>query len=189
MFILSREFLESIMFGDLLTRIRTLAACSCKRVYMKRIVKFLVVNLLFIFLVAPVFGQDTLTTVQFDMNSCIPLYFDDGTCVAASRETLDSLIRKDGSEERCLEMLKEFDIEHFSLLGINLNSGSCRVPLGLGFVTTSVDREKKYVLEISYDQPVEPCRAMSSYDLWVIVPALPQGYEVEFIINPRMLGE
>ncbi len=113
---------------------------------MKLIVKHVGLNLFFSLLVTNAVGQDTLETVQYDMSHCVTLYNNHGKKqVASTRETLDSLIRKDASEEFCIERLKDFDIERFSLLGINLNSGYCRVPLGLAFTTVKVDLEKKYI--------------------------------------------
>lgn len=152
---------------------------------MKLTAKHVVLNLFFSLLVINAVGQDTLETVQYDMSHCVTLYNHGKKQVASTRETLDSLIRKDASEEFCIERLKDFDIERFSLLGINLNSGYCRVPLGLAFTTVKVDFEKKYIFEISYDIPIVSCRALSSYDLWVKVPSVPNGYTVEFVVSPK----
>ena len=38
-------------------------------------------------------------------------------------------------------------------------------------------------------QPYGQCRALSSYDLWVTVPSLPEGYEVEFVISVKPRDE
>lgn len=152
---------------------------------MKDAFKNFIVNLLFIFIATNTFGQDTLKTVQYDMSNCIRLNIGENKRIT-NRENLNSLIRNDASEERCLKKLKDFDLDHFSLLGINLNSGYCGEPLGLNFTTVKVDSEKKYILEISYYEPIGVCRALSSYFVWVMVPALTEGYDVEFVISPRV---
>ena len=152
---------------------------------MKAVLKYLLVNLILICLSADAFAQDTLVTVQYDMNRCVRLYLGDEPLIATNRETLDSIIRKGASKERCQEMLGGFDIDHFSLLGINLNSGYCREPEGLDFRVIKIDAEKKYIVEISYDDPIGICRALSSYNLWMKVPALSAGYEVEFMVSSR----
>ena len=156
---------------------------------MKRSFKYFVVSLLVVFSVENAIGQDTLETVQFDMGRCVNLYSDVNTRVATTRTELDSIIRSDMSRALCMEKLKDVDMENFSLLGINLNSGYCRVPAGLTFTTVKIVSEKKYILVVNYDVPIGTCRALSSYDLWVKVPSLPDGYTVEFFIEPKERNE
>jgi len=128
------------------------------------------------------YAQDTLETRQLEMKHCVQLYHS-RSVVILRRGELDSLIRNDANRDFCVDMLKDFDLDHFSLLGIDINSGYCRIPSGLTYSVVQLKDEKKYLFEISYDEPSTPCRAFSSYHLWLQVPKLPDGYEVEFVVR------
>jgi hypothetical protein len=154
---------------------------------MKSSLNFFALNLIFIVLTTGAFSQDTLKTELFDMNSCVSIYFDQMTPVATSEEEMDQYIKETGNSEHCIELLKDFDFDSYSLAGINLNSGSCRVPLNLNCTTVRLDGEKEYVVHVAFDVPIEPCCARSSYDLWVKVPALPDGYRIQFEIHRNHL--
>ena len=153
---------------------------------MKTTLKYVLLNLFTIMLATHAFAQDTLVTKQIDhdLSYCVRLNLG-GREIIRSRTALEALIRNDNSRQACLKKLKGLNMSTISLLGINLNSGWCRAPLVLKYTAIRTDAEKKYVLVVSYDEPVEPCRALSSYDLWVAVPALPEGYQVEFVIHAR----
>ena len=69
------------------------------------------------------------------------------------------------------------------LLGLEINSGYCRRPSGLEFQTTK--NEQQYILNISYIKPTGLCRALSQYDLWVIVPKIPDGFKVKFNVEAK----
>lgn len=142
-----------------------------------------------IFLSSNIFGQDTISSSQFEMNGCINLYSSDSTIIIRDRESLDTYVRKDASSSRCKKHLKNLDLDIFSILGINLNSGYCRVPAGLTFDVVKIEDEKKYVILISYIEPLTPCRARSSYDLWIKAPSIPSTYEVEFVVTPLLYQE
>jgi hypothetical protein len=143
---------------------------------MKRIV------VIFLFLTSHLFGQDTLNTAQFEVNDCIQLY--DGPIVIRTRNSLDSLIRKDASSERCQEHLKDLDLDNFSLLGINLNTGYCQFPTGLTFSVVKTVQGKRCTVLISYIEPLTPCRALISYKLWIKVPSIPEDFDVKFVVTP-----
>ena len=104
-------------------------------------------------------------------------------------ETMEYIKRylacNDASRERCVKDLeKSIDFKRFTLLGVNINSGYCRVPVGLDYKTVRDDDKKLYTLQVSYIDPQgSVCRAMSSYDLWVLVPKMPEGYEAKFEVK------
>jgi hypothetical protein len=66
--------------------------------------------------------------------------------------------------------------------------GGCRAgggtfhgsPLGLKYQATKDSTKQEYVLGISYIMPEVVCRALSQYDLWVLVPKLPKDYRINF---------
>lgn len=127
---------------------------------------------------------------QFDINNCIPLYTTSAKAVEITNKAqLDSLIRNDRRHDYCVEQLKDFDLARYSLLGINLNTGWCGTPGGLNINVIKLEKERKYAFYIKYDEPMVPCRAFSSYDLWVKVPALPEGFTVDFIVSTNEITE
>lgn len=151
---------------------------------MNQQLNYLMIYFSVFFLVINANSQDTLQTEQIDISNCISLNFNGGEKIIRDRKSLNALIRKDASKERCVLLLKDVDMDTYSLLGINLNTGWCQTPKGLKFVATKIDAEKKYILTITYLHPIGVCRALSSYDLWVKVPILPDGYQVQFIVEP-----
>jgi hypothetical protein len=76
--------------------------------------------------------------------------------------------------------VEKIDFGKHSLLGININSGYCGIPLDLKYEAFRDDNKQQYLLSISYTEPRGTCRAISSYDLWVLVPKMPDAYEVKF---------
>ena len=48
---------------------------------------------------------------------------------------------------------------------------------------------RRYVLEVRYAAPREPCRALSRYDLWISTPKLEDGYAVELDVAPDTASE
>jgi hypothetical protein len=130
-----------------------------------------------------------LKAEQIDVSHCISLNFNGGQKIIQDRKSLNSYIRKDASKNHCILLLKDLDMDAYSLLGINLNTGWCRSPKGLEFVVTKIEATQKYILTISYLSPIGTCRALSSYHLWVKVPALPDEYQVQFVVEPRGFAE
>jgi hypothetical protein len=124
-----------------------------------------------------------LETKDFEMKGCIPIYGEERFTIKTEAEFLKT-IRGDASRKYCLENLEKIDFDKNSLLGINLNTGYCRTPLGLKYQAVKNEDEKSYALNITYFDPQgSVCRALSEYDLWVLVPKLPDDYEVKFDVK------
>ena len=88
------------------------------------------------------------------------------------------------AENTVLKILKKLILKNILCSGINLNTGYCRTPLGLKFQTVKNADEKFYALDITYFDPQgSVCRALSSYDLWILVTKLPDTYEVRFAVK------
>lgn len=137
-------------------------------------------------------GLAELETRNFDMKGCIPLYRQEiGKQVVINDEhTLKSFVWNDLRLERCVEYLKGIDFTKHTLLGIEINSGWCRGgPLGLTYRTLNDEARKRYLVVVSYRSPGEPCRYSSRYDLWVLVPKLPEGYTVVFEVKANALKQ
>ncbi len=137
----------------------------------------------------PVEGQKIagrlLESLEIDLKGCIQTIFKK-EFVIRTREEFISSIRSDASRDFCLNNLEKIDFETHSLLGIDINSGYCRRPAELDFEVEKIESEKIYRLKISYADPRgSVCRALSQYDLWVLVPKIPDGFEVKFEIAPE----
>jgi hypothetical protein len=128
-------------------------------------------------------SAQVLETKRFEMKNCIPIYGEKSFVIKTEAEFLET-VRNDASRKYCLENLEKIDFDKNSLFGINLNTGYCRTPLGLEYRTERNKKEKFYALNITYTDPQGAgCRALSSYDLWVLVPKLPDDYEVKFNVQ------
>ena len=127
-------------------------------------------------------SAQVLETKSFEMKGCMWLYGKESSVIKTETEFLKE-IRNDASRKFCLENLEKIDFKKNSLLGINLNTGYCRTPPGLTFQAEKNKEEKIYSVNITYFGPEGVCRALSSYDLWILVPKLPDKYEVKFNIK------
>ena len=138
----------------------------------------------FLFIVCAVIevSAQVLETKDFEMKNCIPIYGEKRFIIKTEAEFLEA-IRGDGSRKYCLENLEKIDFDKNSLLGINLNTGYCRTPLGLKYQAVKNKGERIYSINITYLEPRGVCRALSSYDLWILVPKLPDKYEVKFDVK------
>jgi hypothetical protein len=95
--------------------------------------------------------------------------------ISNETEFLNS-VRNDASREKCLKDLEKIDFEKNRIYGVTINSGYCRVPVGLKFTATKDVENKQLILNISYLKPNGICRALSRYDLWVVLPKPPRDY-------------
>lgn len=127
-------------------------------------------------------SAQNLETREIDLKGCIQTIFQK-SFIIKDRETFLKTIRNDMSRERCLKDLEKIDFEKNSLLGIELNTGYCDAPLGLEAQAFKNEPEKQYLVKISYVEPRGSCRALSQYDLWLLVPKLPENYTVKFDVK------
>jgi hypothetical protein len=101
-------------------------------------------------------------------------------------ETYLKSIRHDASRDHCLKTLEKIDFTKHSLIGIEINSGYCGMPLGLTYQTFKDETKKQYLLSVGYTDPRgRTCRALMPYDLWVLVPKMPYDYEVRFEVTAK----
>lgn len=142
---------------------------------------FFVAAFLTVCLIIPANAQN-LETRQIDLKGCIRTFFGD-QFVIKDRETFLKKIPNDMNRNKCLKDFGKFDFAKNTLIGIELNTGYCGVPLLLKSQAVKNEAEKQYVLKISYLEPQGTCRALSQYDLWVVVPKLPDDYMVKFEIK------
>jgi hypothetical protein len=137
---------------------------------------------------SPVNQLPALETLPFDMQNCVPFYqakLAGKQLVVSDEGTLRSYARTDMSAERCLRHIRQIDFSKHTLLGIEINSGWCGVPLGLTYQNFKDEAKKQYLFVLTYTASGEPCRALSQYALWVLVPKLPPAYEVIFQVKPK----
>jgi hypothetical protein len=130
-------------------------------------------------------NTELLPTREADLKGCIQMYIQ-RSFVIKDKTAFENAVRKDASRAFCLKSFENFDFEKYSLLGIDINSGYCRRPVGLEFQTLKDRFDNKYILKIRFDDPRGAvCRALSQFDLWVLVPKIPDGFDVNFEIEPK----
>lgn len=128
---------------------------------------------------------EVLESHKIDLQGCIPTYLVK-SFIIKDEATYLKAIRQDAERERCLKNVEKIDFEKNSLLGIAINSGYCHYPLGLKFEALKNDQKKEINLKISYIYPKGSlCRAVSRYGLWVLVPKIPDGFEVKFDVRSQ----
>lgn len=127
-------------------------------------------------------NAQNLETRQIDLKGCIQTIFNK-KFIIKDRETFLKTIRNDASRDFCLKNLEKIDFDKHTLIGIELNTGYCRTPLGLEANAVKDEAEKQYILKITYTEPQGVCRALSQYDLWLLVPKLPDNYAVKFDVR------
>jgi hypothetical protein len=131
----------------------------------------------------PKTSPQPLETRAFEMKGCIQTIYTQ-QFVIKDNEAFLKTIRSDASRDFCLKNLEKIDFAKHTLLGIEINSGYCRTPVGLEHKAVKDETKKQYVVEISYIDPRgSTCRALSEYDLWLLVPKLPEGFVVKFEVK------
>lgn len=126
---------------------------------------------------------EIIETRLLNMKNCIQTIFTK-RFVINDEETYLKTIRNDASRDRCLQTLEKIDFGKHTLVGVEINSGYCGMPLGLRYETFKDKTKKQYLLSVSYIAPeYGGCRALMPYDLWVLVPKIPDNYEVGFEVT------
>jgi hypothetical protein len=121
---------------------------------------------------------------QFEMKGCIQLFYESEKLIKNQPDFLQA-IRNDASREKCLQDLEKIDFDKYSLFGIEINSGYCRYPIGLKWEAIEDTTKKEFHINISYIKPNGTCRALSQYDLWLLLPKIPNDYQVKSQISAR----
>jgi hypothetical protein len=119
-----------------------------------------------------------LETRQYQMKSCIRLWFEEKTIL--NQTNFLQAIRNDAGREKCLQDLEKVDFTKNSLSGIQIDTGYCRYPFGLKFEVLEDSTKKEVNINVSYLKPDGVCRALSQYDLWLLLPKIPTDYQVKY---------
>ncbi|HEX8130026.1 MAG TPA: hypothetical protein VF527_13065 [Pyrinomonadaceae bacterium] len=106
-----------------------------------------------------------------------------GQFVIKDAESFQKAIRADGSREWCRKNLESIDFNKHSLLGIELVTDYCGRPPGLAHQLIKDTATKTYLFDISYHTPPGVCRRMGYWDVWVVVPKIPDDYEINFKVR------
>ena len=135
---------------------------------------------LFGFLAFSVNGQG-LKLTQYEAKGCLNMAWDKENIIKSEAQFLQK-VRHDMSRERCLKQLEKVEFAKHDLVGVDINSGYCRYPLGLAFEATKSVENKQFEVNISWE-PGGICRARSSYHLWLLIPKIPAEYKLKFNIS------
>lgn len=128
-------------------------------------------------------GVKTVETGKVDLKGCIQMFGSERFVINSKADYLE-YIRKDVQRDECTKNAENLDFEKYTYLGLEINSGYCRRPIGLRFSTEKDPLKKQYTLNVSYEDPQGAvCRARSQYDLWVSIPKIPEIYEVDFKVT------
>ncbi|HEY0100292.1 MAG TPA: hypothetical protein VGB76_15180 [Pyrinomonadaceae bacterium] len=132
--------------------------------------------------------QEIIETRPIDIKGCIR---DSraGQSVIRDAESFQQAIRADASREWCRKNLESIDFTKHSLLGITLMTDYCDRPRGLAHQLIKDTSTKKYLFDISYHTPLAVCRRMGYWDVWVVVPRIPDDYEIVFKVRKIPLNE
>ena len=128
-------------------------------------------------------ASETVETRSIELKDCIQTIYTKRFVIRDEKAFLEA-IRNDVNRDRCLNNLEKIDFGKQTLLGIEINSGYCGIPLGLAYQTFRDEQKKQYLLSVSYLDPgYETCRALMPYDLWVLFPKIPDNYKVGFEVT------
>jgi hypothetical protein len=128
---------------------------------------------------------EIVETAKFDLKGCVQMY-QQKQFVIKDKDSYLKNLRNDAQTEECRTEAKNLDFEKYSYLGMQVNSGYCRLPKGLEYGVIKDTSKKKYQLTVSYTDPEgQVCRALSRYDLWVRVPKLQKDYQIDFQIEVK----
>ena len=127
-------------------------------------------------------NAQNLKTREIDLKGCLRTAFG-ADLIIKDRVTFLKKIGNDASRAFCLKNLEKIDFDKNTLVGIDLSTGYCGMPLGLTVQAVKDEAEKQFVIKIGYIEPNGTCRALSSYDLWLLVPKLPENYTVKFDVR------
>ena len=148
---------------------------------------FFIVGFLTICAVIPANAQN-LETREIELKECIQM-FRQQSFIIKDQTTFLKEIRNDMRRDWCLKNLEKIDFDKHTLIGIELNTGYCDVPLLYPTQVSKNEAQKQFLVKIRYLEPNESCRARSQYDLWLLVPKLPENYTVKFDVKPEVRPE
>jgi len=127
-------------------------------------------------------NTEIIETRPIDIKGCIK-NSRSGQFFIKDAESFQQAIRADGTREWCRKNLESIDFTKHSLLGVALVTDYCRRPPGLAHQLIKDTATKKYLFDISYHTTPGVCRRMGVWDVWVVVPKIPDDYEVIFQVR------
>lgn len=127
---------------------------------------------------ASIAANQKLELRPINLRGCIQTIFTKQFLIR-NKEAYLKAVRSDASRKWCLEQVEQIDFDKYSLVGVELDTGYCRTPLGLEYQVTKDPSKKQYVMQIGWSKGAI-CRALSEYPLWVLVPRLPADYGLVF---------
>ena len=125
---------------------------------------------------------EIIETRPMDIKGCITNYRS-SQFVIRDAESFQKAIRADAGRDWCLKNLESIDFTKHSLLGMTLVTAYCSRPAGLAHQLIKDTATKKYLFDISYHTPAALCRRLGHWDVWVVVPKIPDDYEIGFKVR------
>ena len=128
-------------------------------------------------------SAQVLETKPLYLNDCIQIFGEEGLVIKTEADYLRA-VRVDDRRDECLESIEKVDFNKYSLIGVSLKTGYCRTPAGFRYQVEKSRHEKAYLLNIRYIEPQgKVCRVPRNFELCILVPKLPDSYQVRFDIK------
>jgi hypothetical protein len=126
-------------------------------------------------------GQETqpqsLKYEEIQMPPCNMTLLVGGSVVFTTKEELRARFHR--HTPPCNEaQIPRIDFDKYTLIGRWITLGNC--PAGKMFTLKVIRDDKAQVYRHVVNVETMPCRGLSSYMSWVLVPKLPEGYTVNF---------
>jgi hypothetical protein len=128
--------------------------------------------------ISPAGADDTkpLEFQRIDLGHCASFWPD--RSVIIDEKTYRTLIKENRAGSCNSYKLPAIDFTKYTLLGAHLWGGNCSAGSLFNLSLTKDDAKKVYTFAITRHK--NPCRGLSYYDFWVLVPRLPSDYTVVF---------
>lgn len=131
-------------------------------------------------------NKKVIESSEADLKGCIRMYNQKEFVLRTKADYLTK-IRNDAQKQSCVENAEKLEFDKYSYLGLDINSGYCRRPLGLKHEVTEDISKKIYTLKVSYIDPNgQVCRALSQYELWIRLPKILEDFDLNFKVEPEI---
>ena len=124
---------------------------------------------------------------EFGMRDCIPLKLNESNFVINSQEEFESAVPNGTTRDVCMRESASIDWERYSLVGNNISSGNCSRPIGLDFNCHYAESSNTMMVNIVYEENQPLCRALSSYNYWLLIPR--QNAETKILSSVNVIDQ
>jgi hypothetical protein len=129
--------------------------------------------------------QKELETIKVDLAGCVKSNYEKPEYIFKDRLTLENNFYRDDEYDReCRENARKIDFDKYILLGTEFYNAECH-GFRLEHKVIKDEAAKLYRFQVIHPALTSPCAGMSHYELFLLVPKLPDGYDVAFEISEK----